>query len=65
MRVELETMKAKLEELELENTALKEKLLQYEGPGNGNSEAQANNNPAPVAEGGGEGEVAAAPNTEE
>lgn len=60
MRVELETIKAKVEELELENTALKEKLLQYEGPGDGNEEAQANNNVGPVAEGG-EGELAAAP----
>jgi len=64
MRVELETIKAKVEELEIENTALKEKLLQYEGPGNGNAESQANNNPAPVAEGG-EGEIAAAPDTAE
>jgi hypothetical protein len=63
MRVELETIKAKVEELELENTALKEKLLQYEGPGDGNEEAQANNNVAPVVEG--EGELAAAPDQAE
>jgi len=64
MRIELETIKAKVEELELENTALKEKLLQYEGPGNEIEESQANNNPAPVVEGG-EGELAAAPDTAE
>jgi cell division septum initiation protein DivIVA len=32
VKAELETSKAKIEELEQENTALKDKLLQYEGP---------------------------------
>lgn len=63
MKVELETVKVKVEELELENTALKEKLLQYDGPTSGNKDSQANNSAAPVAEG--EGELAAAPDPAE
>jgi hypothetical protein len=64
MRAELETIKAKVEELELENTALKNKLLQYEGAANGNDDTQASNSAALVAEGK-EGELAAAPNPAE
>ncbi|GFG33139.1 hypothetical protein Cfor_12317 [Coptotermes formosanus] len=60
MRVELETIKAKVEELELENAALKEKLLQYEGPASGHEESQANSSAAPVAERG-ESDLAVAP----
>jgi hypothetical protein len=53
VKAELEVSKAKVEELEQENAALKDKLLQYEGPTDEKpqyEDAQAAGSVAPVAE---------------
>jgi hypothetical protein len=62
----LEISKAKIEELEQENAALKNKLLQCEGPGDENlrEDAQAADSVTPDAEEG-EGVVAVAPGPSE
>lgn len=55
VKAELETSKAKIEELEQENSALKDKLLQYEGPGGETppkEEARAADSSPPDEEGG-------------